>query len=235
MNFHFILELITVVLAMSTIVFSYPLYKKHSETDSLYWFVKWGIWMSCFSLIHAMLSLTCYSQIIFINCSEDIERIINATLVMLCVYPGKGDQNLFFNIHLKTWFNILMPVIMLIVLALSFVSNNYIPSDHLTISFKIIQIIFISIIFGRLVDIISIWAKILRWALFFMVMASISSLYSNQLYDSMFYVGHIFKIACYTTMMIAITYMWYRISTFNGNTLKQIIGTYYGTPKLSVG
>jgi hypothetical protein len=116
---------------------------------------------------------------------------------------------------------------------ISFAYSPVVPesTNGIMIFIKVIKIIIISIVFGRLVDIVSIWARILRIALFFILLSSISSLYSITSYDILFYVTHILKITCYTTMMVAITYLWVRITTYNGNTLKQIIGVYYGTGK----
>ena len=140
MDFHFIIEMIAVVLALSTIVFSYPIYKKHSDVPSLFWFVSWGIWMGTFSLVHIILSVFSYSPNVFINCSSDIERIISAILIMFCIYPGKKQEEIFFYFKRKTWLLILMPTIILFTFGLSIIPENYILTKNITIIFKVFQI-----------------------------------------------------------------------------------------------
>jgi hypothetical protein len=231
MELHLFLEMICVSLAITTLIFSYPLYLKNKDIHALFWMVCWGIWMAVLSLLHSTISIFCTSPDIFITKTGIFERILFTLLVMLCVYPGTSKEEKFLFLKKKNWIYLLIAIsiysIFLFALLPKTIFDSFIygPIENYIV---IIQLLIIGIVFGRLVDIVSKWAKILRWAIAGVLLNSVCSALSTNLYDPFFYTGHVFKIISYGFVLFSISYVWYKISIFNGSTLSQIINAHYG-------
>jgi len=232
MVLHLFLEILCAGIALTTVIFSYPLYLKNKDVHALFWFVCWGFWIGIISLLHITISFFCSCPDTFIPATGSFERSLSCIMIMLCIYPGQSKEEHFIFLKKKYWIYSLIALSIYLTFILSMLPpetfHTFFP-DTIKRYIEISQIIVIAIIFGRLVDIVTKWATILRWSIAASLIGSVTLFLSGDIYSSVFYIGHIFKILSYSVMLFAIVYVWYKISIHNGNTLKQIVGAYYGT------
>lgn len=232
MVYHLFLEILCSGIAFTTLIFSYPLYVKNRDVHALFWFVCWGLWIGLISLLHVSIGLFCSYPDTFIPATGSFERLVSCILIMLCVYPGQSKEERFIFLKKKYWIYALISLTIYLTFVLCLLPSDTFKSifpDTIRNYLEITQMVVVAVIFGRLVDIVTKWANILRWSIACSLIASVVLYLSGDVYSLVFYIGHIFKVLSYATMLFAISYVWYRISIYNGNTLKQIVGAYYGS------
>lgn len=231
MNHHLFIELLCISLSSSALIFSYPLYKNNKDIHALFWMVSWGLWMTVIAILHIMMQyFYIMPQSVLIR-SEIFERLLCAFLIMFCVYPGTSKEEPFLFIKMKYWIYSLITIAVLSTFLFKFIPDkvySLIPVEHTSDCLIVFQLITISIIFGRLIDIVSKWAGILRWASAGVLLSAICAALSDVKCDSFCHMDHVFKILTYLFVLHSIVYVWYKIGTYNGNTMKQIISAHYG-------
>lgn len=200
MEFHFTIELFCALIGLTVFLLSWPLYKEY-KSDCLFWFSVWGLILGGLSFFHAVISyfplcnIPDYKLLPFTYLPE---RIGDSIITMLCVYPAKK----------KISTALLLLACFILIILIGIVSEiESIRKELIGRPQEILQIIPAAIVFGRLLNTITPWGKILRYGTLTILLGGIIMGFSNNLYDIEFNSAHVFKLISYLFMLFAILYL----------------------------